>query len=386
MKPDEHDARIETEITGPLREAHSALDELHRARLSFAIETTLDREDKAMAAGRASRVRRRRVWLSASGIAAAIVVGAVFLTRGPHAPPRTGAPVASAPETRAPPLLVPYHGAGERVPAPSPTTSLLALAGERVRATVGTRVRLTLVGPGRVSVLPAARVGDVELALNEGRLLVDYDGHAGGMLSVGSPGAVTTVVGTLFAVEATGSSSRVAVARGRVRTTDSTGHLWQVAAGDSWTSADGRLAPISDELAAALVRHEADWTTVPPVAHPDEPIEPLPPAVRPSVHPRRQVKLDALYAKAEAAMRAHAIAEACRILETIVDRDRNGPLGETALLDLARLALADGDRVEARRALARLPPRLADPALAETASHLRCRAERVLDDGDSCGF
>ena len=65
-----------------------------------------------------------------------------------------------------------------------------------------------------------------------------------------------------------------------------------------------------------------------------------------------------------------------------------GPLGEAALIDLARLALADGNRAKARRVLARLPSPLGDPALAETAAHLRCRAALVTGDGpdrdDAC--
>jgi len=74
-------------------------------------------------------------------------------------------------------------------------------------------------------------------------------------------------------------------------------------------------------------------------------------------------------------MRDRSLAEARRLLETIVDRDPHGPLYEEALLDLARLALTDGDREEALRVLDRLPPRLRDPALAETADHLRARAQ-----------
>ena len=60
----------------------------------------------------------------------------------------------------------------------------------------------------------------------------------GGTLRVRSPGALTTVVGTLFAVEAMGLGSRVAVAHGRVRTEDLSGGSAQVSAGSGWTSAD----------------------------------------------------------------------------------------------------------------------------------------------------
>jgi ferric-dicitrate binding protein FerR (iron transport regulator) len=392
MKASEREARVETEITAPLRQVSPMPDELHRARLASAIEVALDREDEAVAAGRAAGGGRRRLWIAAAGIAAAAALGAVITFRGPRPPPRAEALVApaAAPGPATPTLLVPYPGTREGAPALTlaPSTSLVALAGEQARATIGTRVRLTLVGPGRLSVLPTARPGDVALALDGGRLLADYDGHAGGTLRVRSPGAVTTVVGTLFAVEAGASGSRVAVARGRVRTEDKAGRVWQVAAGDSWTSAEGRLDPISDDLAAALVRHEAGWAGGTVDRRPTEREAPAAPAAHPAaaaapVH--REAALEALYAEAEAAMRARSVAKARGKLETIADGDRNGPLGEAALIDLARLALADGDRTEARRVLSRLPRLLADPALAETADHLRCRAEYSGDGGAPCG-
>lgn len=369
--------RVDSEIAAPLRAPTPALDELHRARLTAAIEDALDEVDRDDEQTSTEPVSARgtawRVGLSTLGIAAA-VVAAVVLFRGPRATQAPRVPVARAAQPAMLPLLVPF-GAGDAAAAPSST--LLALAGQRVRATVGTRVRLTLVGPGRVSVVPAPRAGDFELALDRGRLLVDYDGHAGGTLRVRSPGAITTVVGTLFAVEATGSGTRVAVARGRVRTDNRVGQAWQVAAGESWTSADGRLVAISDELAAALVRHEAGWTA-------NEPTTRALPSAGPAGRAKAPIDLEALYADAEAAMRARSIAEARRMLETIAGRDPHGPLGEAALLDLARLALADGDRAEARRALGRLPGRLSNPALGETAQHLRCRAQRTGDADDSC--
>jgi len=383
MSGRERDARVDAEIAAPLRAVSPALDEIHRARLASAIEAALDGADEAVAAARGRR--RPRFWISvAGGVVAA--VAAVIVFRGARVPARRAdAPVAAA-QAAAPSLLVPYQAAGEGPPMLAPSTSLLALAGERVRATIGARVRLTLVGPGRLSVMAAARPDEFELALDSGRLLVDYDGHLGGTLRVRSPGAVTTVVGTLFAVEAGPWGSRVAVARGRVRTGDASGQAVQVAAGDSWSSADGSISPISDELAAALVRHEAGWTAVaePVVAGPGAPLAAAPRSASPA-RERSDLDLQALYAEAEAAMRARALAKARRALETIADRDRRGPLGEAALLDLTRLALAAGDRAGARRALARLPDTLADPALAETAEHLRCRVEHPDGAGNLCG-
>ena len=373
-----------------MRGASPDLDELHRARLVSAIDATLDREDEARAdrrrraeTGAGPGWRRKHIFVAA-GAAAAMLGLALWIAARPHgkqertALPPPGEAVVAAPPAAAPSLLRPYQEPGRDAPAeaPPPTTSLVALRGERTRATIGTRVRLTLIGAGRVSVLAAAREGDIELALDGGGLLVDYDGHAGGTLRVRSPGVVTTVVGTVFAVEVRGAGSRVAVARGQVRTEDPSGRNAQVTAGTSWTSADGRSAPIPDDVANALAEHEASWAPSPAV--PERGARAARPELRrpPTVSPRPRVDLDSLYAQAEAAMRERSLGEARRTLETIAARDPRGALGEAALLDLARLALADGDRAEARRALARLPQPLRTPALAETAAHLRCRADQ----------
>ena len=395
MSTNDRLARVDGEIAAPLRETSPAVDELHRARLVSAIDALLDREDADRDARRRAKAQRPRWrWRIVAG--AAVVAAALVLVLRPHggrAPvPAAGATVAIAPTVTPlvaplPSLLRPVHPPGRAAPAAtlapdlSPTTSLVALRGERARATIGARVRLTLVGAGRVSVLAAARDGDIELALDGGRLLVEYDGHTGGTLRVRSPGAVTTVVGTVFAVEAMASGSRVAVTRGQVRTEDASGRSTPVPAGISWTSADGRSSPIPDELANALAEHQAGWAAPRSASSERRGVStPRERARRPIAGTGPNVDLDALYARAETAMRERSLGEARRALETIASRDPHGRLGETALLDLARLALADGDRAEARRALDRLPAALHDPALTETAAHLRCRAQRSGGD------
>ena len=98
------------------------------------------------------------------------------------------------------------------------------------------------------------------------------------------------------------------------------------------------------------------------------------------------VALDAIYAQAEEAMRRRDLPQARHALETVVARDATGSLRELALCDLARLALGEGDQAEARRLLAILPAPLHDRALAETADHLRCRANHLAgaDGADPC--
>jgi ferric-dicitrate binding protein FerR (iron transport regulator) len=394
MNAAQREMRVDAAVAAPLRDAQPTLDEVHRARLAAAIESALDVAAPEREPRRSRRISRSARWMIGSAavtwaIGVAMVV--FWMGVGRHRTREGGASTLPPPgrvAARPVPLLVPDPAPGAAMPsgALGPSTSLVALRGERARATIGARVRLTLIGAGRVSVLPTARDGDIELALEAGSLLVDYDGHAGGggTLRVRSPGAVTTVVGTLFAVEAAATGSRVSVARGRVRTALPSGEEWQVAAGNSWTSSDGRLAPIADALAAALAAHEADWTATTaapaPAADREQAEHSRRRARRLMTHPE-PVDLDGLYADAEAAMRARSLGAARRALETIAERDPRGRLGETALLDLARLALADGDRAEARRALARLPSPLADPALSETAEHLRCRAEAAGADG-----
>ena len=373
------DDRLEGEIAAPLRELNAVPDEVHRARLSAAIDAALDRDQPARQAP--GRLGARPVALAA--IAAALVAAAWLVvprTSAPHlAPSAPVPPMAVAPASVTPPMLVPLSPAGAEGTGATltPSTSLLATAGQRVRATIAARVRLTLVGPGRVSVLPAQHEGELDVALDGGRLLVDYDGRAGGALRVRSPGAVTTVVGTLFAVDVTPFGSRVAVAHGRVRTQGASGEIWEVAAGYSWVSTNERLSPMPQDLAMAMRQHQADWSEgVPGAQAPQPPRRPTRVAhpVSAPAADSHQPDLDALYAQAEAAMRRRSTGEARRALETVAARDAGGPLGEMALLDLARLALADGDRQSARVALARLPASLHDPALNETADHLKCRA------------
>jgi len=378
LSTNDQDDRVEAQIAAPLRAARPALDEVHRARLAAGIEAELDRMQER---GRAGSRWRRWFWLAGAGAAVTAAVCAVAWLHAPARAPHSATSPPAAEASLMPPALLMPVGPNGGAGSAAPSTDLLAVAGERLRATIGARVRLTLVGPGRVSVLPLARPDEIELALDGGRLLVAYDGRAGGTLRVHSPGAVTTVVGTLFAVEAAPTGTRVAVAHGRVRTEDRRGRVWQVATGTSWSSGDGQVGPLPGELAAALAEHEAAWSEAapepaPPAALP-RPARPRHPAAAPRSDNGRDLEI--LYAHAEDAMRKHALAEARRTLEAIASGDPDGALGEAAILDLARLALAEGDRPEARRALARLPAALKDPALVETAAHLRCRAA-----GGSC--
>jgi outer membrane protein assembly factor BamD (BamD/ComL family) len=79
-------------------------------------------------------------------------------------------------------------------------------------------------------------------------------------------------------------------------------------------------------------------------------------------------------------VRAGELADARRALEAVVARSSRDPRAEAALLDLARMALADGNAGDAARQLARLPDPPTDRALAEPAHRLRCRTELARGD------
>jgi thioredoxin-like negative regulator of GroEL len=147
------------------------------------------------------------------------------------------------------------------------------------------------------------------------------------------------------------------------------------------------VVPIAGDLAAALTEHDAGWAVETTTSANARGAGTRPQAAR-SRHSALHapaVDLESLYLRAEGAMRDHALTEARAALETIATSDPGGRLGEAALLDLARLALAEGDREAARRALARLPSPLHDAALVETAEHLRCRAASTHPAADRDG-
>ena len=113
---------------------------------------------------------------------------------------------------------------------------------------------------------------------------------------------------------------------------------------------------------------------------PEAPV-PAPPLVRaPEMNaaappPTPVSQAEALYAVAEAHMRAGANEQARATLRELMVRHGGDPRSEAALLDLARLSLAAGATADARRFLARLADPTRDRALIEPARHLRCRVD-----------
>jgi hypothetical protein len=257
---DHHDVEIDREIADSLRRANVRLHDLHAARLSAGIEAALDE-----VAAQSSRKRHARrtagmavLVLGVGAMTAAAVLSARHVVR-PASPVTPAVAVVQEPR-----LLVPYlySGTGAEEQTLGATRRLVVSMGARVRATIGTRVRLTLVGPGELAIEQNAESHTIGLVLDRGQLLVDYDGRGRGSLHVRSPGAVTTVVGTLFSVEALNKATRVAVARGRVLT-EAAGAVHTIVAGAAWSAGEGTVAPMSRDVAVALAEH--DESPPPPI-------------------------------------------------------------------------------------------------------------------------
>jgi hypothetical protein len=381
---------VEAHVIAPLQRARLAPDDLQLARLGAALDAALLDAARARAperaAWRARWARRSAVGasLAAAAVAALIVVPSLRHASPPDASTRARKPMPIAPEDH-------------RLALAGPASGLLVVpAGARFRGQIGARVRFTLVGPGEVSAF--AVDGGTDLELESGRLLVDYDGHGGETLRVRSPGAVTTVVGTLFAVEALGRTSRVAVARGSVAVEGAGARVEQIAAGSSWLTEALEPEPIPGDLAADLATQDvaaaagrgelADRASSPPpaaqapivaatAARDDRPRTGAADAraKRPPRPAPAEGETETAYAAAEELMRAGSTTAARRALLDFVTAHPADPRAELALLDLARLALAAGHPVEARGYVTRLLASTKDDALVDLAHQVERRID-----------
>jgi hypothetical protein len=375
---------VEARVIAPLRKARLEPDDLQLARLGAALDTALQsaalRRARAPepAAPRAARRGAIGVALAAAAIAA--------LLAGPW---RHRAPPVDAARIGATPLPIAYENDG-RAPAGPVPRALVVPAGVRQRGRIGERVRFTLVGPAEISAFAVG--GSTEIDLASGRLLVDYDGHGGETLRVRSPGAVTTVIGTLFAVEASGRASRVAVARGSVSVEGAGARVRQIGAGRSWLTEAPDSEPIASDLAADLAAHDgaiapagvtgelAHDARLPPsaataAAHPDLPRRPP--------RPLAAREAETAYAAAEELMRTGSTTAARRALLDFVTAHPRDPRAELALLDLARLDLAAGHPIAARAHVAKLLATTKDVALIDLAHQVERRIEAATaTDGE----
>ena len=384
------------------------LDDMRRARLLARLAGELD--PLAADYARNQRTARRppgpwwvaRLWKlrwTAGTAGVALVALVVALAGGlwpgrpeppqaPPTPPRPSGPVhrqaAPAPPSTA--VLAPYsrdpHDRGRHVAGPA-VDRLDVPGGERVRARLGDRARVMLLGPARLQVTAAS--GDaLELTLTRGLLLVDYDGNRGGSLRVHAPGTVTDVVGTLFSVETDGDESRVSVARGRVTVATAGASARVVTAGQALSTAAPEPRPLMDGVRLLLDEHAreapvsrppprprstrsalvaappgADRTSAPPTipgiptappaaVTPPVPDSPIPPPVPPTTAPTPPADAaEAMYRLAEQAMRARDWRTARWHLEQVVAAGTGAAVEDVARYELAQLALRGGKHTQA---------------------------------------
>ena len=375
---------VEARVVAPLRKARLEPDDLQLARLGAALDTAL--QSAALQRARAPEpAARRAARRGAIGVAVAAVAIAV-LVAGPW---RHRAPPAGAARPAGTPLAIASESDARALAAPAPR-AMVVPAGVRQRGRIGERVRFTLVGPGEVSAFAVG--GGTEIALASGRLLVDYDGHGGEILRVRSPGAVTTVVGTLFAVEARGRASHVAVARGSVAVEGAGARTKQIAAGRSWLTEAAETEPIANDLAADLAAQDAAASPAGVSAEPAGVAQDaqLPPSAaaahrdrprRLAGQPRVARDAETAYAAAEELMRTRSTTAARKALLDFVNAHPRDPRAELALLDLARLDLEAGHPIAARGHVSRLLATTKDAALIDLAHQIERRIEAATATG-----
>ena len=468
--------RIQTTAEAVRAAAGPGLDDIARARVTARLALAIDE----LATHNSQRKRRAAgaPWFQVAAVAGLMAGAAALLIlyghgyRGPTQAARSRtapspAVVAAASAPAASPAAARVRGAAG--PDADLTAELIkgrleVPVGAVVRASVDRYTVLTVIGPAQLVVETVAP--QISLRLESGLLVGEYEHHPGGTLRVHSPGATTTVVGTLFAVQAIGvGESRVAVRRGAV-VVEGRGQAVQLRAGWSWSSgavarseipaaleeplaahaAAGlapshgpalngnrahptlRSRPVGQSVAAlperaarrspepsqALVQVGAvlpEYAASPasersPGAQPRDP-RAIDPAIDPAKdsakdpakdpakdsakdpakdntvaaaggqRPRTEVSAtaDALYAEAEAAMRAGDRAAVRRHLTEVIRRFPRDGLADAALYELARREQADGQPAQARRYLDQLLGHDGAPELREPARYLRCRLE-----------
>ena len=446
--------RIQTAADSVRAGAGPGLDDLARARVTARLALALDE----LATHNSQRKRRvaDAAWVRVAAAAGLAAVAAALLIvygygpgpKGPVRAARSGAEpapagVAAAIAPPAGPAARPATGGvgGTVGPAADFAAELIkgrleVPAGAVVRASVDRYTVLTVIGPAQLVVEAVAP--QVSLRLESGLLVGEYEHHPGGTLRVQSPGATTTVVGTLFAVQALGAGeSRVAVRRGAV-VVEGRGQVVHLRAGWSWSSGEVARPEIPAVLEEQLAAHAAARPApareptlrstrarpaasssplveagaalrervARPAAEPAPAVEPRimvaadpakdlakdparAPAKDPADDPDKgaaaagaqrpkseaAATADSLYAEAEAAMRAGDRAAVRSHLTEVIRRFPRDGLADAALYELARREQADGQPAQARRYLDRLLGHDGEPELREPARYLRCRLD-----------
>jgi TolA-binding protein len=438
------DCQQDEAIVAAMREtvlsADDQLDDLTRARVGDKLGASM--EQAAAKAGAAPLWHRRGVQLAAVAACLALVTGLLLwqASRRPAEAPRQSAVAKHQPGHRVilPRAIVqgsgPWHDPklvfGQKV------ERLAVPAGVALRASLTERAELTLYGPLALVVKQAA--GDrIELQLDSGILIGEYKGSKGSSLVIRSPGAVTEIVGTLFAVEAHEGQSRVSVSRGTVRV-QSAGKTTAVSRRQSWSTARSRLGATPPSVVALFAKHErlpelaqvraaepegaaqgerpAPKTkraaaqrkprvrraapvavapvavapvalkqpaasavaeqpkpTVSPAEQPKTAEQPAQPHAQPHAQPPTPQSASVLYSAAEAALKQRQHDKAEQSLSVLIKAHPRHTLADAARYDLALLLLKRGARTRAEPLLRQIP---STARFAGPAHYLRCRIKR----------
>lgn len=427
------DCQQDEAIVAAMREtvlsADDQLDDLTRARVGDKLAASM--EQAAARAGASSGApplwRRRGAQLVAVAAGLALVAGLLLwqASRRDVEAPRQPVVAKDQPANR---VLLPraiMQGSGPwhdpKLVFGQKVERLEVPAGVALRASLTQRAELTLYGPLELVVKQAA--GDrIELQLDSGILIGDYKGSEGSSLVIRSPGAVTEIVGTLFAVEVHEGQSRVSVSRGEVRV-DSAGKIAAVSASQSWSTARSSLGSTPPSVVALFAKHErlpelaqvraaeprgdgslkthvevtapktarpaaskkvrarkvasvakasdSPERPAPPITEAEPPSDAKPPASRP---PATAVEsASTLYSAAEAALKQRQQDRAAQILSALIKAHPRHALAGAARYDLALLLLKRGARTKAEALLSQIPStaRFSGPA-----HYLRCRIKR----------
>jgi TolA-binding protein len=311
-------------------------------------------------------------------------------------------------------------------------------AGTTVRARLGRQARVSLIGPAHLEVT-SSDANAIEVWLDHGQLVADYDHAAGGRLRVRSPDGVTDVIGTLFSVDVDHGHSRVAVARGRVWVEGAAGSTQILAAGQSWDIGKPAVQPLAHPARVLLEAHAREVALAsgagtntragitastarapiaalaaasPPAPHSPPLTAPVapeattlpgltpPPVVAPApttappvmpapVAPVATTPVPVapppttpagLYRAAEADMRRRDWRSAQQRLAQVVATGSHDPIEDVARYELAQLALRQGDRAQAQRHIEDLLASDREPALREPARYLSCEMKAEAGD------
>lgn len=423
----QQDEAIVAAMRATVLAADDQLDDLTRARVGDKLAASMEQAAAKAGASAPPLWRRRGAQLMAVAAGVALVAGLLLwrASRRSVEAPRQPLIAEHQPANR---VLLPraiMQGSGPwhdpKLVFGQKVERLKVPAGVALRASLTQRAELTLYGPLELAVTLAA--GDrIELQLASGILIGEYKGSEGSSLVIRSPGAVTEIVGTLFAVEVHEGQSRVSVSRGEVQV-QSGGMTTAVGARQSWSTARSSLGSTPPSVVALFAKHErqpelaqvrafepkekrslqtqgeapapkrsrpavarkvrtgkaaavaaapdspepaAPTAVAKPTASPDQPAPPAPPA------PAFEAA-STLYRAAEAALKRRDHTEAGQLLSALIKGHPGHALADSARYELALLLLKRGERAQADTLLSQIKStaRFAGPA-----HYLRCRVKR----------